>query len=274
MDFGVIGRIGSKEPSALATTKDSLFAGRLSLLQPASGHRAGTDAVLLAAATPTEAKAIADLGASTGVVGLRAAQMNPEARVTLIERDGEIAAIAGENAARNGLSERVSVCHMDAFRLGKESALRETFDCILTNPPFFAAGDIRVSTNPNRADAHVLDGSLADWVKNAVTILAPKGRLIAIHRADAIGDLLLACARRLGEVRLRFVHKDAQSPAIRVLLSARKGSRAPVVVLPPVFLHAQDDRFTPEVETLHRGEGRLDMLTAANAEAGGKSRPS
>ena len=270
----MVGRRGKAEAEALVTTEDALFAGKLSLLQPASGHRAGTDAVLLAAATPPDARKIADLGASTGVVGLRAAQMNADARITLIERDSEIARIAQENTRRNGLSGRVVVREADVFRLGKEVDLREAFECILTNPPFFNAGDIRVSANPGRADAHVLDGTLADWMKNAVTLLAPKGRLILIHRADALEEVMQACARRLGEIRLRFIHKDEQSPAIRVLLSARKGSRAPLAILPPVFLHAADGCFLPDIEAIHRGEGRLDMSQSGKTEAGGKTRPS
>ncbi|MFN3482098.1 MAG: methyltransferase, partial [Rhabdaerophilum calidifontis] len=74
-------------------TEDRLFGGRLLLLQPARGHRAGTDAVLLAAATPPDAARIADLGAASGIVGLRAAQIAPAARVLLVERDPALVAL-------------------------------------------------------------------------------------------------------------------------------------------------------------------------------------
>lgn len=242
-----------------ATSDDALFNGALHLFQPAAGHRAGTDAVLLAAATPPEARLIADLGASTGVVGLRAAQTNLDASVTLIERDAVMLDLARQNITRNGLDERVVVHAGDAFALGKATGLREAFDCVLSNPPFFSAAKIRVSGNDQRAGAHVLEGSLADWVRNAVTILAPKGELVLIHRADALPELLTACARRLGAMHLRFIHPDASAPAIRVLLSARKGSRAPLAVLPPLVLHGPDGRFTDEAARLHTGQMRLPM---------------
>lgn len=270
----VVGSGDTAQTSAIATTDDTLFAGNLKLVQPKTGHRAGTDAVLLAAATPPDARRIADLGASTGLVGLRAAQMNPEASALLIERDAEMARLAAGNVVRNGLSERVTIRQVDAFALAGEADLREAFDAVLTNPPFFRPGEIRVSPNLQRAGAHVLEASLDDWVRNAVTILAPKGQLLVIHRADALGEVLAACARRIGGVRLRFIHPEAGAPAIRVLLAGRKGSRAPLLVLPPLVLHGADGAFAPEASALHRGEARLDLMAEGQKKTGRKSRPS
>lgn len=273
-DICVVGNGETAGKNAIAVTDDALFAGDLRLFQPKTGHRAGTDAVLLAAATPPGARRIADLGASTGLVGLRAAQMNPLASAVLIERDADMARLAAGNAARNGLSDRVAIRQADAFALAGEADLREAFDAVLTNPPFFKAGEIRVSANPQRAASHVMDASLDDWVRNAVTILAPKGQLVVIHRADALGEVLAASARRIGGIRLRFIHPEAGAPAIRVLLAGRKGSRAPLLVLPPLVLHGADGVFTPQAEALHRGEARLDMTDGAQKKTGGKSRPS
>ncbi|KAF0230372.1 MAG: methyltransferase [Beijerinckiaceae bacterium] len=80
-----------------------------------------------------------------------------------------------------------------------------------------------------------------------------------IHRADALPELMEACGRRLGAVHLRFVHPEAEAPAIRVLVSARKGSRAPLVVLPPLVLHGPEGRFTDTAARLHAGQMRLPM---------------
>ncbi|OYU48617.1 MAG: methyltransferase [Rhizobiales bacterium PAR1] len=246
-------------------TQDALYGGRLILRQPEKGHRAGTDAVLLAAAVQPESRRIADLGAATGAVGLGAALHNPEAGITLLEREPALASLARDNAVLNRMQARVVAREVDAFRLGAEPDLREAFDCVLSNPPFFDARAIRVSTTPGRASAHVLDGTLDDWVKNAVTILAPKGHLIVIHRADTLEALLAAFTLRLGEIRLRLIHPDAASPAIRVLVSGKKGSRAPLAILPPLVLHGADGGFLEEAAALHTGRARLDMKT------GGKS---
>ena len=246
----------ASDPDALSD--DLLFGGTLRLIQPRKGHRAGTDAVLLAAALPETALAVADLGAASGVVGLRAAQMNPNARVSLIERDEALAGLAQRNIAANGLSERVTVERADVFQLGRLARLREAFDCVLTNPPFHDARSVRRSPDPVRAAAHVLGAgeTLDGWVRSGVTILAPGGNFVMIHVAAHVQAIITAMQARLGGLSLRFVHAEADQPAIRVIARGRKGSRAPLRVLSPLVLN-EDGRFCPVVEALHRGESRL-----------------
>lgn len=90
----------------MQTTDDHLFTGTLRLRQPARGHRAGTDAVLLAAACPAGARRIVDLGSGVGAVGLRAAQVEPAAEVCLVDREAVLLDLANANTAANGLAAR------------------------------------------------------------------------------------------------------------------------------------------------------------------------
>src|SRR3954463_13088702 len=91
-------------------TEDAVLGGRLTLRQPRRGHRVGHDAILLAAATEARAGEHAvELGAGVGAAGLALAQRTPGLKVTLVEIDATLAALAHENAARNGLAERVRV---------------------------------------------------------------------------------------------------------------------------------------------------------------------
>lgn len=241
-------------------TQDTLFGGALRLRQPRKGHRAGTDGVLLAATTPPDAQRIADIGASTGLVGLRAAQLNQEARVTLIEREAHLLALARINIQENGLHARVEACEADVFTLGKNPDLREVFDAVLSNPPYFEAAHVRPSGNAERAKAHVFpaeSAGLEGWIKAAATLTAPRGVCTFIYHIQALGTLLPAFARRFGEVSIMPVHAKANEAAIRVLVSGIKGSRAPLTLLPPLILHGEDGRFTPLAARLHAGEACL-----------------
>jgi tRNA1(Val) A37 N6-methylase TrmN6 len=134
----------------------------------------------------------------------------------------------------------------------------ESADLVLTNPPFLEEGQARLSPDPRRAAAHALPaGGLEAWLQACAGLLKPKGRLVLIHRAERLADGLGLLGRGMGGIALRFVHPAADRPAIRVLVSAVKGSRAPLRVLPPVVLNGPDGRFTPEAEALHRGEAFL-----------------
>src|ERR1700691_4020026 len=95
-------------------TDDAALGARLHLLQPRRGHRFGHDAILLAAATPARDRdRVADLGAGVGAAGLALASRVPGARVTLVEIEPALAALAAENAERNGLADRVNAVALD-----------------------------------------------------------------------------------------------------------------------------------------------------------------
>lgn len=237
---------------------DPFLGGRLRLHQPPRGaHRAGTDAVLLARLlAPRAGDRLCDVGAGTGAVGLACAALVPGLRPTLVERDPVLAGQARANAALNGIDARVLVADVLAPAAERRAAglLPDSFDVVLTNPPFFAAGDHRASPHPGRAAAHTFAGGDLDaWIRACTAILRPGGRLGLIHRADALPACLDALRGRYGGLAIRPVHPRGDAPAIRVLIAATRGSRALPSLLPPLVLHSPDGTFTDEAEALHRG---------------------
>src|SRR3954453_14412263 len=70
-------------------TENAFLGGRLRLRQPKSGHRAGHDAILLAAATAARAHdRVVDFGAGVGAAGLALSARVSAIRLVLIEIDG------------------------------------------------------------------------------------------------------------------------------------------------------------------------------------------
>jgi len=246
-----------------ATSLDAILGGRLRLRQRRDGHRIGLDAILLAAAAGAPATRLADVGAGVGAVGLALLQRWPTATADLVEIDADLAAMAKDNAALNGLALRARILVADALdpKSRRAAGLADaSADLVLANPPYLAAQTVRVSPDPLRARAHVAgDGpaALARWVVACLALLAPGGRFVMIQRADALPALLPAFARRLGDVALRPVHPRADAPAIRLLISGIKGSKAPMRVLPGLTLHEADGAATPLAAAIQRGEAFL-----------------
>lgn len=237
---------------------DGFLGGRLRLHQPPRGaHRAGTDAILLAQLlVPAAGDRLCDAGASTGAVGLGCAALVPGLKPTLIERDHDVAELARANAGLNGIEARVIEADLLASAAERRAAglLPDGFDVVLTNPPFFDGGGHRASPNPGRATAHTFAGQDLDaWIRACTAILRPGGRLGLIHRADALPACLDALKGRYGGIAIRPVHARAEASAIRLLISATKGSRAALSLRPPLVLHDPDGSFTPEAAALHRG---------------------
>lgn len=243
-------------------TRDALLGGRLLIDQPASGHRAGTDAVLVAAAGPPNARRIVDLGAGVGTIGLALARANPDAQVTLVEIDPALAALARSNAALNGLDAQITVVETDIAAQGARRGLATgAADAVVTNPPFHDVTRMRVSANRMKSVAHSAPISLLDaWCRAAAAVLAPGGSLTLIHRPDALPMILEALSGRFGAIQLLPVHPIANAPATRLLVRAVKGSRAPLSLLPPLVLH-EAGRFTPRAEALSRGDAAIEWLS-------------
>jgi len=246
----------------MTETLDEISGLGLVLRQKRAGHRVGLDAVLLAAAAragppPTR---IVDVGAGVGAVGLALARRFAAAEVDLVEIDAETAALARDNAERNGAPARVIVADVLRAAERREAGLVDgAADLVVTNPPFLLAGAARVSPDPARARAHALAGEdgLGLWLRASLALLAPGGRFAMIHRADALPAIFAALERRLGDVAARPIYPRAGEDAIRVLVTGVKGSRAPARLAPPLTLHEADGRATAEAREIHEGRATL-----------------
>ena len=90
--------------------------------------------------------------------------------MTLVEIDPELAGIAAENIARNGLEQRVRAVALDVDRAGGRICRPRhrrpaSADRVLMNPPFNDPARQNVSPDPGRRAAHVAgDEPLGDWV--------------------------------------------------------------------------------------------------------------
>lgn len=231
-------------------SEDRFLDGRLVLRQPEVGYRAGMDAILLAAAVPEGAR-LMEAGCGVGAALLAVALRLPEARLTGVEREPGMVALARENVAANGLGGRVEIVEGDVLE-GQVGG----FDSVFCNPPFAEEGQ---GTAPlaARRHAHVTEATLDAWVAALSNRLAGGGWLTLIHRAERLGALLAALDGRLGSVTVCPVRPRAGAPAKRVLVRAQKGSRAPLSLLAGIDLHA-GERFTPHAEAIFRGEATVD----------------
>ncbi len=153
---------------ALDVSEDAFLGGQLRLRQLKSGHRAGHDAVLLAAATPARpGDRVADFGAGIGVAGLAVARRVGGIDLVLVEIDPTLADLARGNAVANEIAAEVIVLDVEANAAAFAACglAPDSIDAVLMNPPFndparhraFAGRRARAGARGDRNHAGELD---------------------------------------------------------------------------------------------------------------------
>jgi release factor glutamine methyltransferase len=166
-----------------------------------------------------EAPRIADIGTGSGCLAVALAHELPRARVVATDLSGLALAVARSNAAKHGVTDRVRFVLTDML-----DGVAESFDVIVSNPPYVQSGD-REALAPEVRDhepALALFGGTdgLDAIRAVVARtpprLAPGGRLIIEFGYDQ-DERVCAIAQNAGLTVLR-VRDDLQGiPRVVVL---------------------------------------------------------
>ena len=235
-------------------TVESLFGGRLQILQKKKGYRYTIDSVLLAHfVEPKKGERILELGAGSGVISLLLAFQNPGVRVTGLELQTELADMAGRSISMNGLEGRVNILQGDV-RNAAELLEARSQDVVVFNPPYRKMGSGKL--NPGREKAlarHEIAGSIADFLRAASYALETGGRVCLIYPCSRMVEAIHRMrVEKMEPKRLRMVHSRPGSRGDFILVEGMKGGGEELSVLSPLFVYREDERYSEELETLFR----------------------
>jgi tRNA1(Val) A37 N6-methylase TrmN6 len=246
---------------------DAFHRGGFFLVQPRQGgHRAGMDAMVLAAAVPSPFDGlVADLGSGAGGAAFAVLARCPRARALLVEREPTMADYARrtiELDANAGLAARASLLVADVSLSGLariEAGLADrSVDFAITNPPFNEARDRQTPDFLKKA-AHVMeDGLLERWIRTAAAIVRPSGSIALIARPQSLAEILAVMPGRFGGLEVRPIHPRPHAAAIRIVMRGHRGSRKALTLAAPLFLHHADgEGFSAEADAICNGRASL-----------------
>ena len=241
------------------TTTDAFLGGKVSLIQPSQGYRAGSDAVLLASAVRLKTPcAVLDVGCGVGTVGVCLASRFTDLTLTGIDVQPDLVALAQENYQKNGITGEVITGDI----LTSVPALKgKQFSCVITNPPFYDETPARA--HPGAAKACQQTFALPQWLSFCLRHVAPKGTFYMIHRPEALPDILAVLTPKLGDIQVIPILTKAEKPATRVIVGGTLGSHNPLVLHPPVILHDATGERTRLAEAVMRhGQGLTDAYAS------------
>ncbi|QPC86979.1 methyltransferase [Mesorhizobium sp. NBSH29] len=247
-------------------TIDGFQKGRFFVVQPlGKGHRTGMDALVLAATVPAEFGGnLADFGSGAGAAGLAVASRCPRATIVLVERELEMAHFAAATLAlaqNSHLRERSRFLRADVALTGMAriaaGLVDNSFDFVIMNPPFNQRDD-RLTPDRLRQAAHVMnDTTFEHWLRSAAAVVKPSGSVALIARPQSLAKILTALEGRFGGAEIVPVQPHAQAPAIRIIVRAKRGSRAKLALMPPLVIHEENGTYSNRADAVVNGEVSL-----------------
>lgn len=213
---------------------EPLLVGGYKIIQDTDFYRFTSDAVILSRfQKAARGEVVADFCAGSGIVGLHFyAENSSVSHVTFFEADEALWKMSCETIALNHLEDVFEAYHVRVQDIPVQFI--EHFSLILCNPPYerreggFENAD--AAKAPCRKE---LTLSLEELAACAKRCLKFGGKFVLIHRADRVAELLSVLrANGLEPKKLQFVAGRAHKKPYAVLVSATKGGRPGVDVLP------------------------------------------
>jgi tRNA1(Val) A37 N6-methylase TrmN6 len=181
----------------------------------------------------------------------------------LVEREPALIALCEESlrlADNAGVAGRITLVEGDItapIADWRPAVAAESADAVLANPPFFDPARARGSPDPVRDRARRCGPEgLSAWVRSAYRLLRPDGALAVIAPADRLAELLTAMAAGFGGLVIYPLRAKPEAPATRVIVGARKGSRAPLRLAAGLVTH-EGPRYAAAAEAVLRDAARL-----------------
>ncbi|MDO4383501.1 MAG: tRNA1(Val) (adenine(37)-N6)-methyltransferase [Eubacteriales bacterium] len=246
---------------------DSIGFGGMKLEQ-GDGFRFGVDAILLAAFTAGETggKGVKqksslngiELGCGNGVISLVLSHKIPTSRITGVEVQAEEAQRAKSNVERNHLQDRIEIVHSDIldFIQDREKE-RDSYDFVVTNPPYFKRGGAIPSDSSGKYIArHETSADLDGFLQVSAELLNRRGELFMVHRPDRLVDICTSMRKhRIEPKELQLVAPYPGKGANILLVHGIRNAGAELQMLPTIYVRNESKEYSEMIDRIYeRGD--------------------
>ena len=219
--------------------QDTLWEGGYSFYFDDGLFQPSTDSFFLSAFPKLKSgEKVCDLGCGSGLLGLLLLARENRLHITGVDIQQEPLALARRAAEENGLAEKLTFLQSDLRHL-KGVLEANSFDLVLSNPPYFRAGSGYAASGTSRQTAREENTcTIEDVCAAAARLLRFGGRFAVVFRPERMADLFCAMRNvKLEPKTLRFVHHRPDSTPSLILVEGKLGGKSGLTIAPPLILH-------------------------------------
>lgn len=202
---------------------------------------------------------VLDVGTGCGVIPLLLTTREPDIEVMAIEVQASLYNLALENISQSKLSDRIQAIHGDFLKVAP-TLEKETFDLIISNPPYRKADTGRRNPNEEKAIArHEILLNLVSILELSVPLLKPGGKIALAYPPLRLNETLTAMKTwGLTPSRLRFIHGSREADAKIFLVEGIKSYRPDCVVEAPLTVYENKNSYTEEMKQIYDSFNHTD----------------
>lgn len=172
-----------------------------------------------------------------------------DAKIYGVELQKEVYDLAKETIKINKLDNQIELIN-DNIKNLKKIFDTETFDIITCNPPYFKKKDDSI-INENKIKSiarHEIEMELEDVMMISKALLKNEGSLVLVHRTDRLIEIIeLMKKHNIEPKRMRLIYPKVNMESNLVLIDGRKNGKEGLKILPPLYIHNDDNSYTSEV---------------------------
>jgi len=232
---------------------DDLHRNNYRIIQNTKKFCFGMDGVLLSGFTKVlPGENVLDLGTGTGIIPILLEAKTEGKHYTGLEIQEESADMARRSVAMNKQEDKIDVVLGDIKEASKIFG-RASFDVVTSNPPYMNHSHGIVNPDLPKAIArHELLCSLEDVIREASSVLKPKGRFYLVHRPFRLIEIInTLSAYQLEAKRMKFVHPFADKEPNMVLIECIKGAKSMLKVEAPLVVYKEPNVYTDEIYDIY-----------------------
>ncbi|MDD2469678.1 MAG: tRNA1(Val) (adenine(37)-N6)-methyltransferase [Bacilli bacterium] len=225
----------------------------LKIVQNTEYFNFSLDSVLLAnfVTIRSNTNKIMDLGTGNAPIPL-ILSTKTKAQIYGVEIQDAIYKLALKTISINRMEEKIKLLNEDIKTIDK---LFETdsFDIITSNPPYFkiTGGGLVNNSNHKTIARHEVLMTIDDVLGVSRKLLKNNGILGLVHRPERLLEILTKMKKyNIEPKRIRFVYPKVGMNCNMILIEGSKNGKEGLKIMPPLFVHDKDGKYTTEVEEM------------------------
>lgn len=228
-------------------TLEELESVSCKIIQKKKGFRFTVDSILLVNFLNLRKNSrLLDIGTGTGIMPLLLSKKEELDEIVAIEIEETIAKMFERTLEINDLEKKIKLINIDL----KEFKVENTFNTIISNPPYMRLYEGHISPHDYRAGArHEVNLNLKDLLSNAKRLLKNGGSLNLIYRSNRFLELLDEAKKlNLNPKRVRFIYVKPEDESELFMIELIKGFKANCIFEKPLNIYDNQGNYTEELK--------------------------